>query len=228
MEVLCQRCGVALNPTQVFCQNCGSPQLRIESSDILSAEERDDSRGVTPTRDIAWKAAIRAALIVFVPVALLSSVINFSCLWVIGGGIAAVGLYRRWASNQLDTRSGLRIGMVVGLLVALTTSAVDGISMVVQRFGTHNAHDIDDRWNSTLQPMIQQMQQSYDQTAHSNPEAAAQIISMIHFWQSPDGKAAGVLMAYALLAAGIVVFSAVGGVLGTRIFGNRRASLGRS
>jgi hypothetical protein len=228
MEVLCQRCGVALNPTQVFCHNCGAPQLQIEPADIVSTEESGGATAAAPSRDIAWKAAIRAALIVFLPAALLSSVVNFSCLWVIGGGMAAVALYRRRSNAILDTRSGLRIGLVVGLLVALTTSALDAVSMVVQRFGTHSARDIDERWNATLQPMIQQMQQSYEQASHSNPESAAQIVSMIHFWQSADGKAAGVLMAYGLLATGIIVFSAVGGALGSRIFAARPIRFRRS
>ncbi len=222
MEVVCVRCGAAVGSNQVFCDRCGAPQLRIEVADVLSVDGKDDSAGAaTNVRGISWKLAIRAALLVFLPVALLSSVVNFSCLWVIGGGVAAVALYRRRASGLLDTRSGLRIGLVTGILVALSTTAVDGITMLVERFGLHNPHSIDDRWNATLQPMLQQMQQSYDQNVHTNPDAAAQIVSMIHFWQSPDGKAAGVLMAYALLGTGIVVFSALGGALGSRSFAAR-------
>ncbi len=229
MELACQRCGVVLNPSELFCHNCGAPQLQIEVSEVVALDDKGVSEyAAAAPRGISWKAAIRVALIVFLPVALLSSVVNLSYLWVIGGGIAAVGIYRRRTAGLLDTRAGLRVGIVVGLLVAFSTSAVDAITMLVERFGRHNAREIDDRWNSMLQPMIQQMEQSYDQNVHNNPEAAAPIVSMIHFWQSPDGKAAGVLMAYAMLALGIIIFSALGGALGTRIFATRPPSFRRN
>ena len=99
MDLVCHRCGATLISTpELFCPHCGAPQLRFESTEEQTPYQ-GDANGASPRAGqlIAWRPAVHAALIVALPVGILSSLLDFGILWVLAGGFAAVALYQRKA-----------------------------------------------------------------------------------------------------------------------------------
>jgi ribosomal protein L40E len=216
MDLACHRCGATLSTPELFCPHCGSPQLRFESSDEQTPYQSDTNGTPLLTGQmIAWRPAVQAALIVALPVGILSSLLDFGILWVLAGGFGAVALYQRKAVTVASARAGWRIGLLVGMLAAFLSSTVDGLSMVFERYGLHHGASIDQR-------LIALTQQMTDQMVRQNPEAAQQIPWFIHFWLSPDGHAAVVLFMSAFAAIMMIAFSSIGGALGARVLGTRR------
>ena len=219
MDPVCHRCGTALNSSEeLFCPHCGSPQLRYEPSDepVPSfASSQTTSGRILDT--VSWKAAVLSALIVAlvisVPVGLLSTIFDFSSLWVIGGGIATVSLYRRRVGMPPTNRMGWRIGGLLGVLAAFLSTAIYSLKAVIQRRTQHSG-ELDQQLHSVAQ-------QFASQATHSDPQTAAAMAQLAHFWLSPEGAAAIVLSTAAVSALTMVLFGAAGGAIGARI-----ASLG--
>jgi hypothetical protein len=216
MDSVCHSCGSALNTSESFCPHCGAPQLRFEPSEEQTPYQNEPAvPGLRMGQTILWRPAVRTALLVAVPVGLLSALLDFSILWVLAGGFGAVALYQRKAPSVLNARAGWRIGMLVGAMAAFFSSLVDGLSMVFERYVLHHGTSIDQKLTSLTQQMTEQM-------VHQNPEAAQQIPWFIHFWLSPDGHAAIVLFMSGFAAVMMVAFSTIGGAVGARVLGARR------
>lgn len=217
MDAVCHHCGATLNTPELFCPHCGAPQLRFEPTEEQSPFQAGGNVSATlrPNQLVAWRPAVQVALIVALPVGLLSSLLDFGILWVLVGGFCVIALYQRKATLLVNPGAGWRIGMLVGVLAAFLSSLVDGISMVVERYGLHRGASIDQKLIALTQQMTEQM-------VHQNPEAAQQIPWFIHFWLSPDGHAAVVLFMSAFAAAMMVAFSSIGGALGARVLGARK------
>jgi hypothetical protein len=217
MDPVCHRCGTALGSPELFCPHCGAPQLRVEATDEQTAYPGNDgnSGGRVASQLIAWRPAVQAALIVAVPVGVLSSLLDFGVLWVLAGGFCTVALYQRKTFSMANGSSGWRLGMLAGVFAAFVSSLTDGLSMLLERYGLHRGTLIDQRLSSLTQQMT-------DQMVHQNPEAAQQIPWFIHFWVSPDGHAAVVLFMSAFAAVMMVGFSIIGAALGARVLGARR------
>ncbi len=167
------------------------------------------------TQNIEWRPAVQAALMLALPVGLLSSLWDFGILWLLAGGFCTVALYRKKTMDAMNSGTGWRIGMLTGLLSAFSASLIDGVGMVLERYGLHHGARIDQRLNTMTQQMTEQM-------ARQNPDAAQQIPWFLHFWLSPDGHAAMVLMMSSFAAIMMIAFSAIGGVLGARMMGARQ------
>ncbi|HZU11008.1 MAG TPA: zinc ribbon domain-containing protein [Pseudacidobacterium sp.] len=215
MDPVCHRCGNSLSSSEIFCPHCGAPQLRFEPSDEQPVQ-RPQTVGA-PFRIIQrveWRATVQAALMLALPVGLLSSLWDFGILWMLAGGLCTVALYRKRTMNTVNAGIGWRIGMLTGLLSAYCASLIDGLGMVLERYGLHHGARIDQRLAAMTQQMTEQM-------ARQNPDAAQQIPWFLHFWLSPDGHAAMVLLMSSFAAVMMIAFSAIGGVLGARIFGAR-------
>lgn len=216
MDLACHRCGTTLATPEIFCPHCGAPQLRFEPSDEQPPYQAQGNGSTRAGNQlIAWRPAVHAALIVALPVGILSSLFDFGILWVLAGGFCAIALYQRKAAPSLNPGTGWRIGMLVGMLAAFLSTLVDGLSMVVERYGLHHGASID-------QKLIALTQQMTDQMVHQNPEAAQQIPWFIHFWLSPDGHAAVVLFMSSFAAIMMIAFSSIGGILGARVLGARK------
>lgn len=215
MDLACHRCGATLVAHDLFCPHCGAPQLRFEpSDDQQSYSAKGSGTGLAGNQLIAWRPAVQAALIVAVPVGVLSSLLDFGILWVLVGGFCAIALYQRKVTI-INAGTGWRIGMLVGLLAAFLSTAVDGLSLVIERYGLHRGASID-------QKLVTLTQQMTDQMVHQNPEAAQQIPWFIHFWLSPDGHAAVVLFMSAFAAIMMIAFSSIGGFVGARVLAARK------
>jgi ribosomal protein L40E len=222
MISLCHRCGASLGASELFCSNCGSPQLRF--SQQAETENAWAARAVTPpprSEGISWKDAILAALLVAVPTGLLSAVSVLSwgcCLWVVGGAVLAVVVYHRRApAFLLETRSGVRIGAVAGLVAAYSSLIATAVWRVFARYVLHQGNELDQLYDSVIQQSTALMQ--------GTPEAQAQWRSYVQFLLTPDGRAAYTLMNAATSSVGIILFSAIGGALGVRLLAGRKPTM---
>jgi hypothetical protein len=213
MEQVCHRCGGAVHESDPFCPHCGAPQLRYEAP-----EEAAPSTGAIPAQRISsrdftvirWRDAIRAAAILAVPAGVLSSLLGLEALWVIAAGIAVISLYRRRTGILPTSRMGWRIGAIVGLFASVIATGIDGITLLIERYGTHQGAMIDQRYRDLGQQLT-------DQLTRSNPQAASVLPGFLHFWLTPDGVAAMVLINAAGLVVSMLIFAAAGGALGARL-----------
>jgi hypothetical protein len=164
---------------------------------------------------IAWPTAITMAALLSVPTGLLSSLLSFSSLWVVAGGVWTVTLYRRRTMTRISSALGSRIGCVFGVFAAVISTLFDALKLLVSRYGLHHGSEVDSNLHLAMQAGV-------DRVLASNPEAAHQIPWFFHFWLSPDGQA-GLVLASAIVSAGTMLgFAALGGALGARYFGVRR------
>ncbi|HVJ08608.1 MAG TPA: hypothetical protein VM554_09495 [Acidisarcina sp.] len=205
--------------------------MRLEASDEMEgmASSREFT-GEAERRGTSWKHAIRSALIVGLPMGLLSSSLlplsTGSFLWLVGGAMAAVALYRRRSqASFLNLRTGLRIGVVAGIVAAFSATACNAGVLLFQRHALHMSKAIDDSMDGNIRAMVEQMG---GRMAQTTPEAQAQIRAYFRFLLSPDGKAFLSLTSSATTALGMILFAALGGVLGARIFASRRSPLSNS
>ena len=221
MDPVCHRCGMALNSSEeLFCPHCGAPQLRYEPSDeavpsFASSQQTTAGRSLDT---VSWKAAIASAFLVAIPVGLLSSILDFGSLWIIGGGIATVSLYRRRIGVPPTNRMGWRIGGLLGLLASFISMAIFSARSVIERYALHSNEP-----EAQVRLLAQQIAAAAGQANYSNPQTAAAAAYLVHFWLSPDGAAAIVLGTAATFALCMVLFAAAGGAIGARIasFGKR-------
>ncbi len=220
MSLLCHRCGATLGASELFCPVCGSPQLKFAQQDETEGEHQGGpSAGTMPrAQGISWKDAILAALVVAVPAGLLSAVSVLSwgcCLWVVGGAVLAIVLYHRRApAFILETRSGVRIGAITGLIAAYSSVIATAIWRVIERYVLHQGTAIDQFYDAVIQQSTALVQ--------TNPDAQAQWQAYVHFLMSPDGRAAYTLLNAATTSVGIILFSAIGGALGVRLLNPRK------
>jgi hypothetical protein len=224
MNLLCHRCGATLSSSELFCPTCGSPQLKFaQQEEGEPGYPAGRPPGAPPrAQGISWKDAILAALFVAVPAGLLSAVSVLSwgcCLWVVGGAVLAIAVYHRRApAFLLETRSGVRIGAVAGLIAAYSSVIASAIWRVFARYVLHQGDAIDQFYDSVIKQSTALVQ--------TNPEAQAQWHSYVHFLMSADGRAAYTLMNAATTSVGIILFSALGGALGVRLLAPRKPTLG--
>jgi hypothetical protein len=229
MAVLCHRCGANLETSDIFCPDCGSPQIRFDAlteEAPLGVQARQlQSRG----QGIFWKAAIQASLWVGVPAGILSAVTVLSrgcCLWVTGGAMVAILLYHQRApDSHIGPKQGLRIGAVAGIIAAYSAVAATAISRVIERFVLHRGSEIDHFYDAILKQLYDSMLHQSMTLMQSNPEAQAQWHNYAHFLLTPDGRAAFTLMNSVTSSIGIVIFSAIGGVLGVKLFAQGKGRL---
>jgi|ERR1700757_3053915 hypothetical protein len=217
MDSICHRCGTPLNhPDELFCPHCGAPQLRYEPADEPVASVPMPQTAGSNLEQFSSKAAILSALIVAllvaIPIGLLSSIYDFSRLWVLAGGVASAVLYRRQAGRPPTGRLGWRIGGLAGLLAAFISMALYSLRSVVQRFALHSDAPV-------LQAhlLAQQFAAAANQAGRSNPQTADAAAQLTRFWLSPDGAAAMALFMAAMFTVSVVLFAAAGGAIGARI-----------
>jgi hypothetical protein len=118
----------------------------------------------------------------------------------------------------LETRSGVRIGAVAGLIAAYSSMIGTAIWQIFERYVLHRGYAIDQLYESIIQQSTA--------LALNNPETQAQWHSYVRFLLSPDGRAAYVLMNAATTSLGIILFSAIGGALGVRLLAPRKPNIG--
>jgi hypothetical protein len=159
---------------------------------------------------IHWREAVLVAALVAVPAGVLSALLGLEALWGIAGGMAIVSLYRRRTGALPTGRMGWRIGALLGLFATVVATLTDGITLLVQRYAMHQGAVLDSRYHDVGQQLV-------DQLTRSNPDAAAVLPGFLHFWLTPDGAAAMVLINAAGVAIFMLLFASIGGALGARL-----------
>ncbi len=219
MDRICPRCQALLGPTVRFCPECGAPQLTVDEAqpeDNPAGDGEAAGRGGRDRSEVAWPTAMGTAALLAIPAGLLSSLLSFSSLWVMAGGIWTVLLYRKRTMTGLTPGLGGRIGCVFGVFAATLATLFDAANLLVTRYGLHRGSEVDSRLHTAMQAGI-------DRVLASNPEAAHQIPWFFQFWLSPEGQA-GLVLASAVLSAGTMLgFSVLGGALGARYLAARRS-----
>lgn len=197
-----------------FCPHCGAPQLylALEKQSVETGGEASVEAGSTgklpPPRpqQVEWKTAIRCAALVAgigsvlalaaMRVDVLSPV---SFVWMMSASLITLGLYhKRRPAAWIDVRVGTRIGLVVGVCLALGLGAVAACSGVVARFALHSMGGFD-------AAMAQQMQEAVRRSSTPVPP------ELLGFVRSPEFRAGMMLGVFAFLSACLLAMSAAGG-----------------
>lgn len=216
MESVCHRCNTPLRESDVFCPHCGAPQLMVEAPEAFSQHPAVKVQG--DPHGVQWRQAILSAVLVAIPVGILSALAGMSSIFVIAGGFATIALYRRRCAGFTDGRIGWRMGAVLGAASALIASATDGVRMIILRYMLHHGAEIDAQFHTVAQQMA-------DQALKSNADAMQQAPQLVHawanFWLSADGHAAIQLLTAGLVSLGMILFAATGGAIAGRLLPTR-------
>lgn len=210
MQETCHRCGGELpagSGESPFCPHCGAPQLRL-SMDEQTLEQ--DEAGVASTgalppprpRQVDWKAAIRCALLVSSVAAVLSLAAarvevlsTIMLLWVLSASLIALSLYQRLRPTAwMDVRVGARIGMVVGMFLAIALGAATAGWGVLSRYVLHSMGGFDTDMAAQLKHALLQIP----------PDKAG-------FFLSPEFRGGIMAAAFATTSAALLVLCTVGG-----------------
>ena len=216
MQEFCHRCGGELpekSGESPFCPQCGTPQLSLaleNQSAQTSGEAAEAGPGATSKvaipppspRQVEWKTAIRCAAAVAGVGAVLSAgairvevLSSVSFLWIMSASLITLGFYqKRRPAAWMDVRVGARIGVVVGVCLALELGIALAGAGLVARFGMHAMGNFDAQMTAQVQKAVQQS---------STPVPAA----MVEFLGSPEFRGGMVLAGIAFLCVGLVVLS---------------------
>ena len=223
MERLCHRCSSPLREDEPFCPHCGAPQLMVEAADSSFAQQpatpmRGQSQG-----GVQWRAAIASALLVAIPVGLLSA-LNTSYLFflVIAGGFATIALYRRRSSAATDGRIGWRVGGILGAASAFLATAAWAAQLVIERYLLHHGAAIDALFNVAAQQQVKYWMQASAQQGPQTPEVMHAMQAVANFMVSPDGHAASQLTTAIVMSLSMIIFAAAGGAIAGRVLAVRR------
>ena len=220
MELTCSRCHQTVQPGDCFCPFCGLPQLvyTADGSAGIGVSERTGE----PVRDagtVDWKAALRLALMLAIPVGALCSM--YSPASVMGlplmaaAGAWVVALYMRGRRPAWITiGAGARIGLVTGILGSWTAAFTTAVSLFAMRFWLHRGPSLDAEWQSQMNFATQYWASvGFD---------AQQIAMNRAIMLSPEGHAGFMLFSVVFLAIIILAVCVAGGALGARFFGRPR------
>jgi hypothetical protein len=223
MEITCTRCHQTVQADNRYCPACGLPQL-VYSADSAPGQAQP-ARWNEAARDasaVDWKPALRAALMLAVPAALLSSGLSpvgiFGLFWMAAAAAWAVVLYvRSQRPAWITIGAGARIGLVTGVLAGWLAFSVSGGALFVERFVLHESSQIDAEWKTRVD-VSQQMTQQWTAGMASTDEAQAQAAraQIKAFMLSPEGHAGIEAFGFASNSVFLLFFAAAGGALGAR------------
>jgi hypothetical protein len=169
---------------------------------------------------VAWKPAMRTAMILAVPAGLLCSM--FSPFAVLGFFLIAataswvVLLYvRSQSAPWLTTGAGARIGLVTGILGGWIAAATTAITLFVSRFFLHNGKAWDDVWLA----VVNQFQSQEQSTPGVDPQQIAKISAGM---LSPEGRAGWMLFFLSIVVGVLLVSAVAGGAIGARLLARSR------
>jgi hypothetical protein len=210
MELLCHRCGNALQESEVFCPRCGAPQFMVEAGEPGSPAQ-PTMRFQSDERRVQWRAAITSALLVAVPVGLLSALTGMYSLFVLAGGFAVIALYRRRSAGLTDGRIGWRVGSILGMASAVIATGTYAARLLILRYLLHDGKSIDQLFQQAAQMDVDLWMKASAQQGPQPAEVMHAIRTLTAFFLSPDGHVGMQLATTLVMSAGMVLFAAVGG-----------------
>jgi RNA polymerase subunit RPABC4/transcription elongation factor Spt4 len=220
METTCSRCHQTTQADSCFCPVCGLPQLVYSDEDaaVQSQPERWNE-AVRDAGSVAWKPALRLALLLAIPAGILSNM--FSPVSIFGMPLMAISgawvvlLYMRSQRPAWITiGAGARIGLVTGILGGWVAAATTGITLFAMRFWFHQGTFYDNLWQTLTSQMSQQWV-----TMGVDSQTIAEMQRMLF---QPEGRAAWLLAAVTMLAMVLLLFAVAGGAIGARLLARRR------
>lgn len=223
MQQTCHRCGGDLpegSGESPFCPHCGAPQLflalenqSVETGGEVASAPAASAAAAPRPQAVDWKTAIRCAAAVaavgsvLAVVAIRVDILSpLSLLWIMSASLITLGFYqKRKPAAWMNVRIGARIGVVVGVCLALELGfAMAGVELVA-RYVLHSMGSFD----AALTALIQQSQQ---QAGHW---MASQSIPMTAetkaFERTPEFRAGLVLFYYAAGSLILLAISTLGG-----------------
>lgn len=217
MEPLCHGCGNELRPGELYCPNCGRPQLRVDQNEVQAIVAERSTQ--PPAIGVDWRDAVRYALLLALPMGALCSVLAIGCvLWVVIGAMVAVALYLRKPRRlPLAANQGARIGMIAGLASTLLAALAEGLRLVITRYALGKGAEIDSDYLKQINDAATQM----PQLVSSSPQSVAAMNSIHAFYLSAEGHATVELGTIAMGGFFLLLLSAIGGALGATVFRRR-------
>ncbi len=219
-----------------FCPHCGTPQLflALENQSVETGGEPAVGADGTPStgtlppprpQQVEWKTAIRSAALV----AGIGSVLSFagfhadvlslvSFLWIMSASVITLAIYqKRKPSAWIDVRVGARIGVVVGVCLAVGLGIVAAGSGLVARFGLHSMGGFDSQ--------MAQMQMQAVRTQMQQQPNAKLPAWWFGFANSPEFRAGAMLAVFGFVSACLLVMSAIGGAFAGMMRMRRRPAV---
>jgi hypothetical protein len=226
MEITCNRCHRTVQVEDCYCPACGLPQFFFTAEDGGGVQSRPElwNEAVRDAGTVAWKPALRLAMVLAVPAGLLSSALSP----LSGGGLfwmtvaAALTVYCYVRSQQtpwITLGAGARIGMVTGILGGWLAFGFSGGALFVNRFVLHHPAEIDAEWKTRVDLSQQMTQQLAAQMGQSD---AAQLQAQKAWMLSPWGHAGIEAFSFASSAVFLILFAVAGGALGARLTARSR------
>ncbi len=227
MEVTCNRCHQVVPTDSCYCPTCGLPQIVYTSEDGSAAATGEPSTGaVRDASTVEWKPALRVALIVSVPAAVIWLVSSgsspqtaiLSPLWMAAAATWAVTLYaRKQRPAWITMGAGARIGLVTGILSGWFAFIVLSAALWAERFLLGQSKQLDE-------PMLAKVGEASQQLQQMSPDAQtlAAWKSFTGWLLTADGRAGSTLIGLLLLEIALVVFATAGGAIGARLMARSR------
>jgi len=239
MQELCHRCGGELpagSGESPFCPHCGTPQLflALENQSVETGGDPEVGADGTPStgtlppprpQQVDWKTAIRSAALV----AGIGSVLSFagfhadvlslvSFLWIMSASVITLAIYqKRKPAAWIDVRVGARIGVVVGVCLAVGIGIVAAGSGLVARFGLHSMGGFDSQ--------MAQLQMQAVRTQMQRQQNAQLPAWWFGFANSPEFRAGSMLAIFGFVSACLLVMSTVGGAFAGMMRMRRRPAV---
>jgi hypothetical protein len=220
LEVSCTRCHETVREADRYCPACGLPQLTYLAAEAPLVALGSDS--VPPPlgemaavmNGIQWRQALRAAIMLGVPVGFLCASFWPAGLVCTAGGAAwAVSIYaRRVRKISLSAGTGAQIGMVFGLVAGWLTVAMCGFLLWTARFVLHQGGVWDTEWQ-------RQVEKSFGPNAIASQGGTISLewIAMLRTLSlSVDGRAGIPLVTLLVLGCILIILAVAGGVMGAR------------
>jgi hypothetical protein len=153
---------------------------------------------------IRCAAAVAAiAGILSVAAARLDVLAPLGTLWILSGPLVAMGLYQRQRPTAwMDVGVGARIGLLVGLCVAMGVAAPMAVIGVVGRFGLHSMGAFDQQMAEQIQMAQKTLQQQ------SGGPVAPEVLRLVN---APEFRGGIMLMGFAMASGFLLVLSTLGG-----------------
>ncbi len=223
MDITCTRCHQAVQAENCYCPYCGLPQLVYEADGSAGPGEQEPlNETVQDASCVAWKPALRVAMLLAVPAGLLSSGVSplgfLGLAWAAAAAAWAVTLYARsQRAVWITIGAGARIGLVTGMLAAWLAFSVSGGALFVQRYVLHHAGQIDSEWKTRVGMSQQVTQQWTSGLGPADPAQAQAQRGQVESWMlSPWGHAGIEAFGFATNGLLLLFFATGGGALGAR------------
>lgn len=220
MEITCSRCHQPVDADSCYCPTCGLPQLVYTSDgNPGQAPQEKWTEAVADASVVAWRPALRSAILLAIPAGLLCSGVSragaLGLFWMTAAAAWAVTLYTRSQRPAWITAgAGARIGLVTGLMAAALAFAVTGLALFLDRFLLHQGTSMDNEWRMFVDAVVKWSQQILTQMGVPDQgQSTAQKNLML----SPEGHAAYATLNIAGNDAFLVVFAVIGGAIGARL-----------